>query len=152
MLSIGPGMGWWGGFVYAHCNMFAVSHPSTSRSQHGAVAAAKQDSSWASFLRGSAWTYGHGLQGVAWWRARAGGRPRWVRMHCGRSVRNPNEPRKSCSERWWWGGGEKFAFMRCNVFPPRSTSDSQHGAAAAALRDDNLCYLPCDLCDPLIDP
>lgn len=46
------------------------------------------------------------VQGVAWWCARAGGRPRWVRMHRGRSVRNPNEPSKSCSEKWVGWRGE----------------------------------------------
>ena len=47
----------------------------------------------------------------------------------------------SLVRRGGWGGGEKFAFMRCHPI-------SQHGAAAAALRDDNLCTRPCDPCDP----
>ena len=114
----GPGVGWRGEFVCAHCNMFAVSHPSTSRSQHGAVAAAKQDSSWASFLRGSAWTYGHGLQGVAWWRARAGGRPQMGPHAPWKFVRNPNEPRKSCSERWVGWRGEVCIHALQRIPPP----------------------------------
>ena len=126
----GPGVGWRGEFVCAHCNMFAVSHPSTSRSQHGAVAAAKQDSSWASFLRGSAWT------AVTGSRAWHGGVPERVGGPGGSActVECPNATQMSPASlvrRGGWGGGEKCAFMGCNVFP--SPSHPIHSTAAAAL-------------------
>ena len=65
----------------------------------------------ASFLRGSAWTYGHGLQGVAYqsgWEAPGG-------SAC--TVKGPYATQMRPGSLVRWGGGEKFAFMRCNVFP-----------------------------------
>ena len=104
----GAGVGWRGEFVCAHCNMFAVSHPSTSRSQHGAVAAASQTGEFLG-QASCAGLHGRTVTGSRAWHGGVPervGSPRWVRMHRERSVRNPNEPRKSCSERWVGWRGE----------------------------------------------
>ena len=72
-----------------------------------------------------------GSRAWAWWRARARvGGPRWVRMHRGSSYATQMSP-GSLVRRGGWGGGEKCAFMGCNVFP--SPSHPIHSTAAAAL-------------------
>ena len=71
-----------------------------------------------------------GSRAWAWWRARGGGRPRWVRMHRGSSYATQMSP-GSLVRRGGWGGGEKCVFMGCNVFP--SPSHPIHSTAAAAL-------------------
>ena len=103
----GPGVGWRGGMF-----LCALQHVRCVPPKHVPFSARRSYCSQsnrrvlgANFLRGSAWTYGHGLQGVGMvacqrrWEAQVGPHAPW------KFVRNPNEPRKSCSERWvgWWG-------------------------------------------------
>ena len=129
----GPGVGWRGGILLcaAHCNMFAVSHP-----KHVPFSARRSCCSQTGEFLGQASCAGlhgrtvTGSRAWAWWRARGGGRPRWVRMHRGSSYATQMSP-GSLVRRGGWGGGEKCVFMGCNVFP--SPSHPIHSTAAAAL-------------------
>ena len=128
----GPGVGWRGGILLcaAHCNMFAVSHP-----KHVPFSARRSYcSQTGEFLRQASCAGLHGRtvtgsRAWAWWRARAGGRPQMGPHAPWKFVRNPNEPRKSCSERWVGWRGE-VCIHGLQRIPLPLPSDSQHGCCS----------------------
>ena len=130
MLSRGPGVGWRGGIF-----LCALQHVRCVPPKHVPFSARRSCcSQTGEFLRQASCAGLHGRtvtgsRAWAWWRARGGGRPRWVRMHRGSSYATQMSP-GSLIRRGGWGGGEKCVFMGCNVFPSPSPSDSQHGCCS----------------------